>query len=257
MNRSRYVPQQQQYTMSHFQPSPYGIGPVPTPAQMPGAGGMMHPGMQQIQAAFGSPNPNALGASPILQQSMSPSALWTAQFANGPIIEDLCAPPAHHHHMGLASPPMNALPPRGPHGLMHMPQVQNVFGLRQPGMMMAPQQPGRLSVPGAGFPPPSQGFMHMQQQQQQHQHQQQMQIQWQLQHQHAQAQAHVQAQAQAHHQHQQRQQMEMELAAGMGQGGGQQQMDSPQGSSGTPGQTMAVPLTPVESALNSFLTAEI
>ncbi|KAK4222592.1 hypothetical protein QBC38DRAFT_489466 [Podospora fimiseda] len=237
---------------------------------MPGApGGMMHPGMQQLpgfpnspnpqqqaqQAAFGSPNPNALGASPILQHTMSPSALWTAQFANGPIIEDLCAPPPHHHHMTLASPPMNALPPRGPPGMMHMPQVQNVYGVRQPGFMMSAQQPGRLAVPDGGFPPPAQGLMQLQQQHQ-------MQMQWHLQQQQAQAHAHAQAHAQA--QHQQRQQMEMELARLGGQGGGQQQqqqgMDSPQvvnGSVGTPNQGIVTPLTPVESAMNAFLASEI
>ena len=270
MNRSRYVAQQP-YAMSPYPPQAFGIGPVPTPAQMPGAGGMMHPGMppqvsgfpnpqqQAQQAAFGSPNPNAMGASPVLQQAMSPSALWTAQFANGPIIEDLCAPPPHHHphHMGLASPPLNALPPRGP-GMMQMPQVQNVYGLRQPpaaGFMIPPQHQGRLTVPGAAFaPPPGYGMpMGMQQQ---------MQMQMQLQFQQAQAQAQAQAQQ---HQRQQQLEMEMELAGMAQRQGGQvgleaQQADSPQLRVVTPGSAtpaQGMPLTPVETALSGFLTAEI
>ncbi|CAP62063.1 uncharacterized protein PODANS_5_560, partial [Podospora anserina S mat+] len=152
MNRSRYVPQQSAYTAAQFQP--FGPGPVPTPAQMPG---MIPMGYPQQQMFGGSPNPNAMGASPILQQqqAMSPNALWAANFANGPIIEDLCAPP----QMGLpTSPPMNALPPRGmPMGAaIHpssMPQVQNVFGLRQPGTPhpghgFAPMMPGVPSSHG-------------------------------------------------------------------------------------------------------------
>lgn len=138
--------------------------------------------------------------------------------------------------------------------MMQMPQVQNVYGVRQPaGFMIPPQQQGRLAVPGAAFaPPPGYGMpMGIQQQ---------VQMQLQLQLQQAQAQAQAQAQQQ---QRQQQLEMEMELA-GMAQRQGQvgqaHQADSPQLQvvtpvSATPGQGM--PLTPVESALNGFLTAEI
>lgn len=98
--------------------------------------------------AYGNPQ-QGMGQSPI-QNSLSPNAMWSANFANGPIIEDLCAPPPP---MGMhaASPPMNAFPPGMPMGPMHpggMGQIQNVYGIRQP----TPQQFAQGMHPGQGHP---------------------------------------------------------------------------------------------------------
>ncbi|KAK0664568.1 hypothetical protein QBC41DRAFT_328530 [Cercophora samala] len=256
MNRSRYVPQQSAYTTSQFQP--FGPGPVPTPAQMPG---MIPMGYPQQQMFGGSPNPNAMGGSPILQQqqAMSPSAMWAANFANGPIIEDLCAPP----QMGLpTSPHMNGLPPRGmPMGAaIHpssMPQVQNVFGLRQPGTPhpghgFAPMMPGVPARMVGSYPP---GYA-AQPQGLAWSHPHQLQLQQQLQQQAAQQ--HAQQQQQQQQQQRQfldptmmlgRPRMEPGFAAG---GNGAEQMGSPS-MGNSPG---AQPLTPVESTLQGFMSPD-
>lgn len=132
MNRSRYVPnpvysanpyqqqqQQQQYgAVQQQQAQMQGM--------MPGQPMPMHP------SAYGNPQPG-MSQSP-MQTSMSPNAMWAANFANGPIIEDLCAPPPP---MGMhTSPPMNGMHPRMAMGPFPpgsgMPQIQNVYGLRQP-----------------------------------------------------------------------------------------------------------------------------
>ncbi|KAK4203632.1 hypothetical protein QBC40DRAFT_219203 [Triangularia verruculosa] len=261
MNRSRYVPQQAAYTTSQFQP--FGPGPVPTPAQMPG---MIPMGYPQQQVFGGSPNPNAMGASPILQQqqAMSPNAMWAANFTNGPIIEDLCAPP----QMGLPTspPPMNALPHRGmPMGAaMHpssMPQVQNVFGLRQPGTPhpghgFAPMMPGMPARMVGSYPPgyaaQPQGIAWAGA----HPHHHQLQLQHQLQ---QQAAAHQQAQQQ---QQQQRQFLDPTMILGRPRmegggfasgGNGGEQMGSPSMGSSP---AAAQPLTPVESTLQGFMSAD-
>ncbi|KAK4150007.1 hypothetical protein C8A00DRAFT_46503 [Chaetomidium leptoderma] len=128
MNRSRYVPHPA-YSINPYQQQPYGA--VPAHAQM---GGMM-PTQQSLSmppSAYGNPQ-QGMGQSPI-QTSLSPNTMWTANFANGPIIEDLCAPP---QPMGMhpGSPPMNAFPPRMSMGPMHpggMQHVQNVYGMPHP-----------------------------------------------------------------------------------------------------------------------------
>ncbi|KAK3305975.1 uncharacterized protein B0T15DRAFT_533957 [Chaetomium strumarium] len=132
MNRSRYVPHAV-YSINPYASNPYGIGPTQSPMQ--GGGGMMPPsqamGMAASQSPYGSPQSQQHhGQSPV-QTSLSPNAMWAANFANGPIIEDLCAPP----------PPPLTMPPAAPPHMrmaahMHpgaMPQVQNVYGVRQPG----------------------------------------------------------------------------------------------------------------------------
>ncbi|KAL2021909.1 hypothetical protein VTK56DRAFT_6504 [Thermocarpiscus australiensis] len=94
-------------------------------------------------STYGNPQPG------MAQPSMSPNAMWTANIANGPIIEDLCAPPPMGFPSG--SPPLNALPPRMPMAPMHpsaMPRVQNVFGIHQPTLHpFAPGMPGHAASP--------------------------------------------------------------------------------------------------------------
>ncbi|KXX78113.1 hypothetical protein MMYC01_205094 [Madurella mycetomatis] len=125
MNRSRYVPQA--YPVSSYQP----YGSIPTTAAPQGM--MPTQPMAMAPPTYGSISAQqGMGQSPI-QTQLSPNSMWTTAFPNGPIIEDLVAPP-----MGIpsASPPMNAFPPRmAAMTQMHpgaMPQVQNVFGVRQP-----------------------------------------------------------------------------------------------------------------------------
>ncbi|KAK4184277.1 hypothetical protein QBC35DRAFT_540627 [Podospora australis] len=277
MNRSRYVPQQQAYAVNPYQ----AFGPMPTSAQpMPG---MMPIGAfppQQSAFGAGSPNPNPMGASPILQQHQhltSPASMW-ANFANGPIIEDLCAPPPTH--MGLAgSPPMNALPHHHQMRLASMgagihpsslPQIQNVYGMRHPGQPGGTPHPGFIgafpgSPPGmpvrmaGSFPPgyaaqpqglaPQWAFQQHQQMQQQQQMQQ-------------------------HHQAQQQRNMVdpnailsrprmagpgmVEATQGLGldldMGGQGQQQQMQGGQQGQQGQGQQQPLTPVDNSLGGFLS---
>jgi hypothetical protein len=172
MNRSRYVQQHPGYSNNPYHAQQYGA--FPPNSQMPGM--MPNQALSMPPTAYGNPQ-QGMGQSPI-QTSMSPNAMWTANFANGPIIEDLCAPPppmAMH-----ASPPMNAFPPRMAHmGPMHpsgMPQIQNVYGMRQqqqqpptPHPGFAPQHgmhPGQSSMQGMpssrvmGTYPPYTGQQH-------------------------------------------------------------------------------------------------
>ena len=146
MNRSRYVPH---YAINPYQTQqPYGA--VPPHSQMPGM-------MPQQSLAMPPPGfPPGMGQSPI-QASLSPNGMWSGPFANGPIIEDLCAPP-HPQQMGLpsASPPMPGFPPpRMAMAPMHpgaMPQVQNVYGM--------PQHHHPHHAPLGFAPPPQQHGMH-------------------------------------------------------------------------------------------------
>ncbi|KAH6623410.1 hypothetical protein F5144DRAFT_595587 [Chaetomium tenue] len=169
MNRSRYVPNPVYSVNPYQQQQQQQYGAIPQQAQlqgmMPGQAMSMHP------SAYGSPPPG-VGHSP-MQTSMSPNTNWAANFANGPIIEDLCAPPPP---MGMhASPPMNGMHPRMAMGPMHpggMPQIQNVYGLRQPtphpfapqGMHPGPGQPTTMQgMPSArvmGTYPPYTGQQH-------------------------------------------------------------------------------------------------
>ena len=144
MNRSRYVPH---YPINPYQTQqPYGA--VPPNAQMPG----MMPTQPLAMPPPGFPPPG-MSQSPI-QTSLSPNAMWPAPFPNGPIIEDLCAPP--HPQMGVpsASPPMPGFPPpRMAMAPMHpgaMPQVQNVYGI--------PQHHAQHAPLGFAPPPPPQGM---------------------------------------------------------------------------------------------------
>ncbi|KAG7294201.1 hypothetical protein NEMBOFW57_004271 [Staphylotrichum longicolle] len=156
MNRSRYVPHPA-YAMSPYQPQPYGA--IPPQSQIPGM--MPTQPLSMPPSAYGNAPPN-IGQSPI-QTTLSPNALWAANFANGPIIEDLCAPPPP---MGIpsASPPMSAFPPpRMAMAPMHpgaMPQVQNVYGIRPhaphpfapPGIQMHPGQAAAAAAQMQGMP---------------------------------------------------------------------------------------------------------
>ncbi|KAK4119143.1 hypothetical protein N657DRAFT_693966 [Parathielavia appendiculata] len=162
MNRSQYVHQ------TAFPPSPYNpqsYGAVPQPSQMQGMA--PHPNAVP-QPGYSNPTPS-IGQSPI-QPSVSPNTMWTANFANGPIIEDLCAPPPP---MGIfsASPPMNAFPPGMAMGPMHpgsMPQVQTVYGIRHhpfavPGMLPPGQGAPMQGIPSTrvlGTYPPYTGQQH-------------------------------------------------------------------------------------------------
>ncbi|KAL2136864.1 hypothetical protein VTI74DRAFT_590 [Chaetomium olivicolor] len=139
MNRSRYVPHTS-YSISPYQ-QPYGsMSPPPSQIQ---------PGLMPTQplamppSTYGNPQPPAApsrmtGHSPI-QTSLSPQSIWSSNFANGPIIEDLCVPPPPQFPMSvpLGSPPNPGLPhrmvmPLGPVHPNAMPQVQNVYGVSQP-----------------------------------------------------------------------------------------------------------------------------
>ncbi|KAL2260348.1 hypothetical protein VTK26DRAFT_5653 [Humicola hyalothermophila] len=131
MNRSRYVAQPT-YALNQYNPQPYGAVPAP--------GGMM-PGQQLAvpsSTTYGSPPPTTLSSQSPIQNTLSPSSTWAATFANGPIIEDLCAPPppppppAYAAAAVLQSPPLNAFHQRMPMHPSALPQVQDVFGVRQP-----------------------------------------------------------------------------------------------------------------------------
>lgn len=162
MNRSRYVPdpaypinpyQQQQYDGASQQPQSQGM--------------MSSQRLSMPPSAYGSPQPGMNQSS--IQTSMSPSAMWTANFANGPIIEDLCAPPPP---MAMVSPPMNAIHQPMNMAQMHpgvMPHVQNVYGIRQPtphpfppGLhhSQAPAMQGMPSSRVVGSYPPYTGQQH-------------------------------------------------------------------------------------------------
>ena len=147
MNRSRYVPNPV-YSVNPYQQQQYGHIP-----QQPQMQGMMPPQhMSMAPSAYGNPQPG-MGQSP-MQTSMSPNGMWTPNFANGPIIEDLCAPPPPMG-MPMTSPPMNGLPQGMAMAPMHpgaMPQVQNVYGIRQP----TPHPFAHGMHPGQG--PPMQGM---------------------------------------------------------------------------------------------------
>ncbi|KAK4238605.1 hypothetical protein C8A03DRAFT_33357 [Achaetomium macrosporum] len=128
MNRSRYIPPTA-YSINAYQP--YGV--VPTQSQM--QPGMMpsQPMGLPPQATYSNPQQHQ---SPV-QASLSPNAMWTANFANGPIIEDLCAPPPPPPPIAIPSAPpphmrMHAAHTMGPMHPGAMPQVQNVYGVRQP-----------------------------------------------------------------------------------------------------------------------------
>ncbi|KAK4096300.1 hypothetical protein N658DRAFT_501734 [Parathielavia hyrcaniae] len=153
MNRSHYVPQ------NGFPPSPYNpqqsYGAAPQPSSQ--MQGMAHHPSTMTPPGYGNPPPG-MGESPI-QPSLSPSTMWTtANFTNGPIIEDLCAPPPPPMGMFSVSPPMNAFPPGMTMGPMHpgaMPQLQAVYG----GIGMR-HHPGSYAAPGMlPHAPPGQGAM--------------------------------------------------------------------------------------------------
>lgn len=148
MNRSRYMPHAA-YSINPYHPQPYGSVPI-----MPG---MMAPQTMALPPTTATTYGNSAAQQSPIQTSLlsPPNAMWTANFANGPIIEDLCVPPQPPppHHLA-SSPPLNALPPRmAAPPMMHpgaMPQVQNVFGIRQPAV-------GPQHHPFAGMPVPHPG----------------------------------------------------------------------------------------------------
>lgn len=130
MNRSRYVPPTA-YPINPYSQQPFG--PVSSASGMQGM--MPAPPLAMPSQPYSNQQQPGMGQSPV-QSQMSPSPMWSSNF-NGPIIEDLCAPPPPFF-VGLpsASPPLNALPPRmAIAGMPHpaaLPQVQNVYGIHQP-----------------------------------------------------------------------------------------------------------------------------
>ncbi|KAK3385868.1 hypothetical protein B0H63DRAFT_449867 [Podospora didyma] len=202
MNPSQYLPNRyamnpygQQFNPSQQQFQPYP-GQIPSGQLMsfpPYGSSQGSPGMQMQQG-----------------QQLPPGAMWASGFPTGPIIEDLCAP--NPMSMQGGSPPINSMPARMSMASMHpssMPQVQDVFGLRQPAygtypqgisphqaaqMQQAQRQQQRMMgpyPPTSGFGAQQQQLQLQQQQQQHHQQQQQQQVQRAVQQQQQQQQQHM------------------------------------------------------------------
>ncbi|KAK3897621.1 hypothetical protein C8A05DRAFT_19649 [Staphylotrichum tortipilum] len=155
MNRSRYIPQPP-YGMNPYQP-PYPTALPPSgllPAQLP-------PSAYTTSQPIPSQQPHSLHG----PTALSPPNLWTPSFANGPIIEDLCAPPPPPHLLGMQFPPHQGSMPGG---MPMMPQVQGVYPLRHqqhhqhqqnPFGAMQPMQ-GMTSARVVGTYPPYAGQQH-------------------------------------------------------------------------------------------------
>ncbi|KAL2167553.1 hypothetical protein VTG60DRAFT_1139 [Thermothelomyces hinnuleus] len=125
-HRSRFVPDPAYSINPYQQQQQQQYGAVP---QQPQSQGMM-----SSQRLSSVPSSVPGGGQTPMQPSMSPSTMWTANFANGPIIEDLCAPPPP---IAMFTPPINAIHQPMPLAAMRpgaMPQVQNVYGIRQPAL---------------------------------------------------------------------------------------------------------------------------